>query len=467
PGVYELTEGETFADLVRMAGGPTGRTHLVRARVDRVLPPSRRAPGEPPAVTLDVPLADALAGRATFELDDLDDVVFAPVPADRGEFVVVRGNVWYPSTYEFRAGMRVADALEAAGGVRPDTFDGRAYLVRTRPDLTRETLTFDVGRVRAGDPTANVPLAARDEISIRSRWELFDRPTVSIAGAVRNPGEYELTDGLTVGELLVQAGGFLEYAWTDSVEVSRVYPEDGDARRIAETFRVPVGDDFLARAELPAFALQNHDRVFVRRQPFWELQRDVRVAGAVMYPGTYSLESQTERLATVIDRTGGLLENAYPEGFQLFRRQDDIGRVSADLARALEDRGSDANLVLVSGDSLYVPERPMTVRVSGAVNFPTSHVFRPGKGIGWYVENSGGYRDEAKKSGTTLVYSTGRAAKVRRWRPDPEVRPGSEIVVPAKIPGEGTDWGRVVVDIASVAASLATTWLVVDTIVGR
>lgn len=464
PAVYELKDDESLRDLVRLAGGATALTHFDVTRIERILPPAEREAGREPRVTLDAPLGRVLAGEREFALSDLDDITFAAAPEDRTNYVDVAGSVWFPSTYAYEPGLRVADALRAAGGVRGDVFSGRALIVRTNRDETRETITFHVEDALNGDPEHNLALAPRDEITIYSRWDLEDRPTVSIGGAVRLPGEYEMTEDMTLGQLLVMAGGFQEYAWPDSVEVSRVYPEEGDANRIAHTFRKAVGGDFLSRPELPSFRLKRHDHVFVRRQPFWELQRDVRVAGQVIFPGTYSLESPTERLADVVARTGGLRDTAYPEGAQLVRTLDDVGRVSIDLRRALKSPKSDANLVLVAGDSLYVPERPMTVKVTGAVNYPTSHVFRDGKSIGWYVNNSGGYRDDANGRETSVIYSTGRAAKVRRWWRDPGVEPGAEIVVPVKRPDQGTDWGTVITQATTVLASLATTWLVVDTI---
>jgi hypothetical protein len=59
------------------------------------------------------------------------------------------------------------------------------------------------------------------------------------------------------------------------------------------------------------------------------------------------------------------------------------------------------------------------------------------------------------------VYSTGAAARVKRLWFDPEVLPGSTIIVPEKS-SSGTDWGTVIRETTSVLASLATVALVVD-----
>lgn len=464
PARYELQPGETLADVVRMAGGVTARTYLDRLHVERVLSPEeRRMRGQDRAV-VDVNLASVLDGTATFELRDLDDLRFLAITGYERSHVVLAGDVRRPGTYELRGGMRVADLLAAADGLRGEAYEGRAMLVRTHEDLTRETVTFDLERALALDPEENLPLEPWDEVTVFSIWDLRDRDRVSVFGAVRNPGDYELTEDMTLGDLLLKAGGFEEYAYPLEVEVSRVYPDQPESTRIADTFRVPVGEDFLEAPELPAFRLRKHDNVFVRRQPRWELQRNVTVEGQVLFPGRYTLQTSTERLAEVIGRAGGLLATAYPEGFRLLRVEENVGLVSVDLRRALDRPGSDDNIVLRAGDTLIVPERPMTVRVSGAVGFPTSLVYQRGKGIDHYVENAGGYLDEAKKGDVRIVYSTGRSAKVKRFAPDPRPEPGAHIIVPARRPEEGIDWGATIADVTQILASLATTYLVVDRI---
>jgi len=464
PAAYELRGDETLVDVVRMAGGVTARTYLDRLHVERVLPPAeRRARGEDREV-VDVDLAAVLDGRETFQLRDLDDLQFLPITGYERNYVVLEGSVRRPGTYELREGMRISDLIAAADGLRGETYRERAFVVRTREDLVRQTLAFDLDRALQHDPDEDLLLAPWDEVTVFSIWDLKDRDRVSVFGAVRRPGEYELTEDMTLGDLLLKAGGFQEYAYPVEVEVSRVYPDEPEATRIADTFRVEVGEDFLGAGELPSFRLQKHDDVFVRNKPHWELQRNVTVEGEVLFPGRYTLRSPTERLVDVIERAGGLLPTAYPDGFRLDREADDVGPVSVDLRRALQRPDSDDNIVLREGDSMTIPERPMTVRVSGAVGFPTSLVYEKGKGIDYYVGNAGGYLDEAKKGEVRVVYSTGRSAKVKRFAPDPRPEPGSHIIVPPKRPDEGIHWGETIADVAQILASLATTYLVIDRI---
>lgn len=464
PGIYEVLDSEGLAELVTMAGGVTGRTYLERVHVNRWIPPEERGDLRDTRIVLDVNLREAMRDHAPFRLHDLDDVEFLATVDARRNFVEVVGQVRMPGTYELTSGLRISGLIAQADSLEGRAFLDRAIIRRTREDETRETITVDLARALAGDPAHDRLLQPRDRITVYSRWEMEDRETVRISGAVRMPGEYELTDGMTLGQLLVEARGFREHAFRSSVEVSRVYPEAAEERQIADVFHVDVAPDFLETGELPDFPLKNHDLVLVRSEPFWELQRNVVVQGEVLFPGAYTLRSATETLTDVLERAGGLLDTAYPEGFRLQRPEGGVGRVSVDLAHALQHPRGEQDILLADGDVLTVPERPTTVKITGAVGLATSLVYRPGKGIGYYIDNAGGFLDVAKPRETTIVYSTGRAAKVRRLWFDPPVRPGSHIHVPERVAGEGTNWGGVIKDTTAILASLATTYLVIDRI---
>ncbi|HMB71610.1 MAG TPA: SLBB domain-containing protein, partial [bacterium] len=310
-----------------------------------------------------------------------------------------------------------------------------------------------------GERSGNLVLRPRDEVTVHSIWALRDEEKVSIYGAVRAPGAYELRENMTLRDLILQAGGLGERAFLEYAEVSRVDPGEGTARG-AEIVRIPLGADYLSKRE-DDFRLRAYDNVFIRENPNYELQRNVTLTGEVRFPGVYSLMRPTETVAEVITRAGGLAETAYAEGFQLYRVRDGIGRVALDLRRALKDPRSKDNVILFAGDSLHVPQEPKTVTVKGEVGYPTSLVFDPGWSIGDYVEHAGGTTDRADRGQTRVIYTTGAAARVKRFWFDPEVRPGSTIIVPRKEERD-VNWGNVFRDTTSILASLATVVLVAD-----
>src|SRR6185503_4479898 len=121
------------------------------------------------------------------------------------------------------------------------------------------------------------------------------------------------------------------------------------------------------------------------------------VGGQVKYPGRYALKSRTDRLSDLIQRAGGLTREAYPGGVQFIRGQGGLGRIGIDLPSVLRDPRNTDNLIMQSGDSVFVPEYSPVVRVAGAVNAPASVTYVEGKGLDYYIESAGGYARLADK----------------------------------------------------------------------
>jgi protein involved in polysaccharide export with SLBB domain len=456
--IYEIRPGETLAQLVETAGGFTERAFGGRVQIERILSlQEQRETGEDRRV-LDFPY-DETAGQQP--LRDGDIVSVFPINDKLRNFVTVSGDVRRPGVYELREGATLRSALEEAGGVLETAFLERAQVVRTFDDETRQQIPVNLAKVLAGQPGEDLPLEPRDEIVVSSIWELRDHHTVSIYGAVRHPGEYELREHMSLGDLLLQAGGATEDAYIEEVEISRIHRVREEGVASTEILKVPLGRDYLAHGQ-GSVELAPFDNVFVREQPEYELQRNVTVGGEVVFPGIYSLQHPQETLAEVIARAGGLTPRAFPKGFTMYRNKDGIGSVALDLERALKSRRSKDNVTLFAGDSLYVPEQPKTVTVSGEVGYPTSFVYDGSWSIGDYIDRAGGTTDKADTGQIRVVYSTGAAARVRRWWRDPHVQPGSQIIVPRKEEKEGIPWGSVVRDSASLLASVATVILVMD-----
>jgi protein involved in polysaccharide export with SLBB domain len=455
PALYELLPGETLEDLVDTAGGLTERADS-RVQVERILSEAERA-----ATGNDRRIFDLDWGsQSATALKDGDSVTVFGVGGRLRNFVEIAGEVRQPGKYELERGESLSGLVRRAGGLVETAVLERAEVVRTYEDGRREQVAVDLREILSGEPGRDLLLAPRDRITVHSIWSLQDSTEVVIHGAVRSPGRYELRDRMTLRDLLLQAGGLTPSAWDREVEVSRVRPDEGEVTT-AEILRVPLGEDYLAR-EGNEFLLEPWDNVFVREIPSYELQRNVKVAGEVRFPGVYTLAHPRETLAEVIERAGGLKPTAYPEGFALVRSKEGLGRVALDLREALENRGANDNVILFAGDSLFVPEEPKTVTVRGEVGWPTSLIYEKGLSIGDYVDLAGGTTNGADRGQTRVVYTTGAAARVKRFWFDPPVKPGSTIIVPAKPETAGVDWGSVFRDSAAILASLATVVLVVD-----
>ena len=387
--------------------------------------------------------------------------------------------------------MTLRDLVLAAGGTEIETFPDRAHVARLREDLSRELLRYELDPDDMGIPLTEIPLEPGDRVSLFNRSDLLLPQDVSIYGLVKEPGTYSLAEGMTVEDLILTAGGFRKGARSLEVEVARLHisPErtdtiasvirvalrgdpvldgdgngtqdgtqDGTSARVRDVSR-ETGPDWTLADWSPAadeFALEDGDRVFVRRLPGYVTPATVEVVGQVLYPGSYGLERRDETLSSVIRRAGGLTEDAYVAGFRLLR---DGLPVAGDLEDAMKEPGGSKDLALRSGDRLVVPEYDPTVLVTGAVAFESRIIWRGGRGVDDYVSRAGGFTQDADEGRLSVSYLNGERDTPGRflfWRSYPNVEPGSTIYVPVKPEDEGFDWDTFLTRALSVVGTVAT-----------
>lgn len=468
PAQYELRQGETLQDLVRMAGGFTAVAGRSRVLIRRIVPPAERTTGGPARTTLDI-TSDQLAtglGPAVPLADG--DVVHVFGIAERvRNLVTIEGAVWTPGPQGFTPGMRLSDALKKAGGVRPDVKD--VLVSRLESDRSRSELRAAF-RDTLGALMNDIPLQEDDSITVFGTSDFRPDRYVVITGAVKTGGRFPWREGMTMHDLVHLAGGLQDGAFLGEAEVARL-PESRESGTLAVTMRVPLDSTYLldrgldgkydgppglpaSAASAPEVELRPYDNVLILRQPDWQLERSVTLAGEVRYPGTYALESKDERVTDLLKRAGGLMPRAYVGGAIFTRTAGSLGRIGIDLEAALRDPRSRENLVILPGDSIYIPRYLPTVKVEGAVHSPISVAYVPGKDINYYIDAAGGAIYNADVHRSYVVQPNGivdpykaRALLIPDHRPEPE--PGATVEVPTKDPNENR------VNYASIAASVA------------
>lgn len=471
PGTYELKPAETLADLIGAAGGLRADASRRRIQIERILPPTERRGDGRDRITLDLEadqLANGGAGRLALEAGDVVKV-FAVASRVRNT-ITVKGNVWTPGPQGLTAGMRIADAVQMAGGLKPDAYLGQVLVTRLRPDSTRVQLRAafadSLGRV-----VDDFPLLEDDVIEVFSLTDFRPERYVAIGGAVRKPGRYPYRLGMTMRDVVLMADGLLESAYLKEAEIARL-PADRTGLATAVTIRVPLdssylfertpGVPYLGAPGMPAAAngapeveLKPYDNVLIMQQPGWELQRVVTIAGEVAFPGSYALRSRNERLADLIQRAGGLTSEAYPEGTVFIRRKGDIGRVAIEVPVALRNTRSPENLLLTDGDQITIPQRSFVVTVRGAVNAPTVVAYVPGKDLGYYISQAGGEARNADRRRAFVTQPSGKRETAGSFS-NPKPLPGSLVVVPEVDPNDRTNWVQVMAAVTPILASLAT-----------
>jgi hypothetical protein len=93
-------------------------------------------------------------------------------------------------------------------------------------------------------------------------------------------------------------------------------------------------------------------------------------------------------------------------------------------------------MILLPGDSIYIPRQISFVEVAGAVNNP-QFVDYNGRSFKYYINAAAGTKENARLKGAYVKYPDGLNKPVRRFlffRNYPSVKPGSKIIVPEKDP---------------------------------
>lgn len=473
PMFYELTKEENMKTLLEYAGGFTGDAYKKAVRV------VRKTGRELQIYNVDE------ANFASFRMDDGDVVTVDAVLNRYENRVEIRGAVYRPGLYQLDGSVNtVKNLLAKAEGVRGDAFLNRAILDREKPDLTHEMIQVDIRGLLNGT-VADIPLVKNDILYIPSIHDIQEEQTVTIHGEVANPGTFLYSENLTIEDLVLQAGGLLEAASTTKVEIARRVksPKSEDfTLTVGENFSFDLKDGMLVGDGSDDFRLKPFDEVYIRRSPAYYEQRNVTVAGEVLFSGSYALSKKNERLSDLVEKAGGVTPAAYVRGARLMRtmtedelrRKEDAMRmvnmgdsismkkldlsnrytVGIDLEKALENPGSEYDMVLREGDILYVPEYVSTVKINGAVMYPNTVLFKKGENLKYYINQAGGFGNGAKKRRAYVVYMNGTVSRLKS-RSSKAIEPGCEIIVPAKDPKKKMSTAEII-GMGTSTASLAT-----------
>ena len=480
PMRFEMKKDESLSTLIKYAGGFDADAYTRSLRVVR-------QNGEEYEVNTvkdldysvykmrngDVVTAEAILNRFTNKLE-------------------VRGAVYRPGIYQLSGTLNtVRELVNEAQGLTGDAFLNRSVLYRQHDDLTTEVLPIDIKSIMEGT-SPNLALQKNDILYIPSIHDLSDLGNITVHGEVAKPDSYPYADNMTLEDLIIQAGGLREAASTVRVDVTRRIKNPrstADNDTIGQMFSFALKDGFVIDGQ-PGFVLQPYDEVYVRRSPGYQAQQNVGIEGEILFGGTYALTSREERLSDLVNKAGGATNYAYLRGakltrianadekkrmadvIRLMRRQlgeemmDSLGievensfTVGIDLEKALRNPKSSSNIVLREGDVISIPKNTNTVTINGAVMVPNTVSYLEGKDIDYYLNQAGGYSDNAKKSKKFIVYMNGEVTRVK-GNAKKQIEPGCEIIVPSKskkrtnvgeILGYATSFSSLGMMIASIA----------------
>ncbi len=509
PAIYELRSEQNLNEVLTLAGGLLVSASLEEIRVERVEAHDKRT-------TLSVRVPDGAEGSVAemtaFHVQDGDNVTVAPILPYDNEVVYLDGHVFRPGPHAWHEGMTVNDLLRSYKDVMPEPADYAELIRLDPPDLRPEVISFDLSELLIGNNP--IPLQPFDVVRVFGRYEI-DPPKVSIHGEVNRPGEYPMSEGMTVSGLVRMAGGFRRSAYRKEADLSS-YVIENDEKVLVKYSVVDIAKALSGDKSADA-ALQPGDVVGIRQMTGWQdIGASVTIDGEVRFPGTYGIE-EGERLSSVLERAGGLRDDAYPAGAVLERvavrqmeennRQEMIRRiestmptVSAGLSTPQDQQNllqtmlqqqqqvlaslrghassgrlvikispemsewekTSADVAMRAGDRLSIPKRPDFVLVGGQVYNATGITYRPGKDAKWYLRQAGGVTRDGDKGNIFIVHADGSVVGEHGSTLfgnsvlDLRLHPGDSIVVPEKVMGGSQIW-RNLIGTAQIMSSVALT----------
>ena len=495
PMYYEMKRDESMKSLLNYAGDFASDAYRKSVRV------IRKANSQMSVFNVNE------FDMSSFKMADGDSVLVDSVLNRYQNMVEVKGAVFRPGMYQLGEQVNsVKTLMENCEGVTEEAFTAHAIMHRMRKDRTLEVVPVDLAGIMEGTVT-DIPLQNEDVLFVPTRQDIHEDRTITIHGEVQYPGVYRYAENETLEDFVLQAGGLKETAAMVNVFVSRrvVNPRATVSDSIlGHSFSFALKDGFVIDGEA-GFHLQPFDEVFVRKSPGYKEQQNVSVDGEVQFSGDYTLTKQNERLSDLIKKAGGVTNIAYVAGARLERKMNEAERiryeesvkmqrqqqeatmmeqalksgrsvteikaaataaeeklripetyfVGIELDKALENPGADEDIVLREGDRLVVPGMTSTVKISGEVMYPNTVGFVAGKKAKYYINQAGGYGNNAKKRKAYIIYMNGDVAKIKSGT---KVRPGCEIVVPQKSISRMTTAETVTLGtgIASIATMIAT-----------
>jgi protein involved in polysaccharide export with SLBB domain len=319
PGIFEVIGTESIAQILQYAGGFTDNAYTAWVKIIQK--------NDKEKSVKDLSLSDF----AKYVPNGGDQINVSKIINRFQNRVILSGAVYRPDVYELTPGMRVADLITKADGLKEDAFVGRAQLIRTKPNLLKEMISINLSKALEKNSNNNIELQREDELYVNSILELRDSLTVELLGEVRSSGTFNYIDSMTVKDLILMAGGFT-YAANKNIEVARLvkYGDKVENTEVTQILKTEINGDLSFNPGQENFVLQPLDVVTITKKVGYTLPEVVTISGQVQSAGKYTLSSRVERVSDIVKRAGGLIGEAYGEGAFIKRRRFDIDSLKSD-----------------------------------------------------------------------------------------------------------------------------------------
>jgi protein involved in polysaccharide export with SLBB domain len=406
PAIYELRGDTTLAQAIDMAGGILPTATLSHIEVQRLDAHEKRT-----MLSLDISgtadPSEIEAKLAAFELRDRDEIHIFPIATFNQDAVYLQGHVLRAGRYAYKPGMKLTDMVSSYSDLMPEPSAKYAEIIHLNPpDYHPAVESFDLAAALS-NPAAAPTLKPLDTVRIFSRFDFEDAPTVSVSGAVRNPGIFQTSGQVHLRDAVELAGGVTPDAVMDSAQIIRIMP-DSSLKMVSVRLKEALEGDATSN-----LLLESRDRVMIQLNSFRADTPSVEIAGEVVKPGRYPLSGDV-RVSDLIRFAGGFKRSAYTETADLTRFNPKAGEnklgehFEVDIPAALSSDVS-KDPALRDGDVLTIRQLSgwkdigASVSLQGEVQHPGSYGIKPGERLSAVLKRAGGFDTQAYVYGAVFT----------------------------------------------------------------
>ncbi|MCS0062822.1 SLBB domain-containing protein [Vibrio parahaemolyticus] len=412
PAIYEVKAGETYQQLIQMAGGFTANAYVEQLEIKRYASHGARE-----ALTLDFNKTQDRQSK----VKNGDSIKILKKSEELTRYVQIEGDVRHPGYLEWRNGLRVADLFKSVDSAFNSTADVNYAVVVREINPQRDIEVFQLSLANAilsPGSQDNLQLQSRDRILVFNRFNNEDLDTLATQEAVSKAKTLEQAQ--EQAELEQQKE---QEVMSSSVAVS--HSENGMLNNQSATEQAKPAKIIFRGKEITEEdfeKLKQNTRRTLLAPVLLQLQQQSRlglapqiaeVFGEVKHPGRYPITPRMT-VSTLIEAAGGLTYNAFTINAELARTAInsaderayiDVERI--DLRKAIQGSASD-DAIIVGRDRLNILEKPnvklqSTVTLQGEVRFPGTYTVRQGETLNELLERAGGLTEFAHPQGAIFT----------------------------------------------------------------
>lgn len=364
-GYYERKEATCVSDIINQAQLQPYDVYTERADLFR-----RHTDNKLEIIPIDLKALLNGSADADLEIMDRDSLhIYSIDEIEHTRYVYIEGEVKNPGRYPLYENMTVEDLIFLAGSFTKGAQRHRGEIARVDQSAEVNLLDIDL----TDNNNKKMTLAEDDHLYIRQIPDYELDRSVELAGEVRYPGRYTISnDHETLWQLIQRAGGFSYEAFPRGLVFER------------------------------ASIQQNLERIKIN-------------------------EIIEKSIPMTFDTNGRIVQNELID-----YNTGSMKRIIIDMDQIISSNGTKGDVKLEPNDRIFVPAVPSGISVMGAVSANGTIKYEDKKSVKYYLERAGGYARHADKDQTRLIRANGEVHSgggVRKQR----VELGDLIVVPTKV----------------------------------